>query len=627
MKDLRQYVRKILSENLLGEEYPTSFNMEFFKGLKSFAQRIQYCEQLLQRISSGSSRIVYKIDEHKVLKLAKNSKGIAQNEVEINYSKYPDISSVIAQVFDSEENYLWVEMELARKVSVGDFKRITGYSFKDYCTAIHNYGNDVHGTRNSYKMDIDKAIVDSMWEDEFVYKIFDFIGNYQLPIGDLMRLSSYGIVHRGGSDAIVLIDFGLTQDVQSTHYSSKKMAYENFKSFLKNTLKETFETNINDNFWKWFSGSKVIDSKGNPLPVHHGTSKKFSSFNIKKSAQPVIWFASNKGAIESGDVGAAGSGHIMDLYVSLKNPAGWKEYEQYGLGQLHSMGYDGAILPDPDGTFTGFVFEPSQLKSVANKGEWDTSNKNIFKEDEGRQLGKSLATQMNTPYVTIYRAAPMTANEFFDKDYITLSKKFAIEHAENNHVYHDEPYHVIQALVSTKNVYDAYNPGEYFYSGPNKKAKEIYISKGPDEYEGWEDNLNEVENNIWVQGGIILIKGEKLEDGTQKLFATHIDNLNQHGRTKVDNTPGQAAKMVTLTGELYRLVLEEGKLKTYRVDWSNEKSLTKTLKFYGQRYHVVLNNNKTPLHWETLKYRYMPDVVNHLGFTILETPNIKWSLK
>lgn len=111
----------------------------------------------------------------------------------------------------------------------------------------------------------------------------------------------------------------------------------------------------------------------------------------------------------------------------------------------------------------------------------------INKNSDDRKLGKSLESQFATPFVTIYRAAPMSSNEFFDKDYVTLSKKFAIEHAENNHIYHEEPQHVIQAIVSTKNVFDAYNQGEYFYSGPNKKAREIYITKG-EEFEG----LNEV---------------------------------------------------------------------------------------------------------------------------------------
>ena len=60
--------------------YPVSFNMAEFKTLTTFSERIRYCQTRLQRISSGSARIVYKIDNEKVLKLAKNRKGIAQNE-------------------------------------------------------------------------------------------------------------------------------------------------------------------------------------------------------------------------------------------------------------------------------------------------------------------------------------------------------------------------------------------------------------------------------------------------------------------------------------------------------------------------------------------------------------------
>lgn len=134
---------------------------------------------------------------------------------------------------------------------------------------------------------------------------------------------------------------------------------------------------LNDAFKFWFKDSKVVRD-GQPLMVHHGTGKKFRKFNIKKSVQPIIWFTSSKGSIEAGEVGAAGHGHIMDLYISMQNPAGWNEYEKYGLGQLESMGYDGAILPDPDGKFDGFVFNPNQIKSVYNDGTWDADDNNIY---------------------------------------------------------------------------------------------------------------------------------------------------------------------------------------------------------------------------------------------------------
>jgi len=113
------HIRKIIRENLeeiLNEDYPSSFDMEEFKKLTSFAARIRYCEEHLQRISSGSSRIVYKIDDEKVLKLAKNKKGLAQNEIEVMYGQSYDLESTVAHVFEHDENYLWVEMELARKV-------------------------------------------------------------------------------------------------------------------------------------------------------------------------------------------------------------------------------------------------------------------------------------------------------------------------------------------------------------------------------------------------------------------------------------------------------------------------------------------------------------------------------
>lgn len=206
-------------ENELTEDYPSTFDMDKFKSLTSFASRVNYCEEHLQRISSGSSRIVYKIDDEKVLKLAKNKKGLAQNEVESEFSGYYDISDIVARVFDVDPDNLWVEMELARKLTKGNFKQITGFNWEDYVKVIHNYGVDhLYGGRG-FKYDIDKTIVEEMWENEFTYGILTFIGGYEIPTGDLIRISTYGVVKRGGEDSIVMIDYGLTSDVYSSYYS------------------------------------------------------------------------------------------------------------------------------------------------------------------------------------------------------------------------------------------------------------------------------------------------------------------------------------------------------------------------------------------------------------------------
>lgn len=206
-------------ETLMGEEYPQSFNMDEFKRLSSFNARIQYCNQHLKRISSGSSRIVYMIDNEKVLKLAKNKKGLAQNEVEIDYSGYYDLKPILARVFDYDENHLWVEMELAQKVTANIFKRVTALDFNGFSEALSYHYRELNpqkfGGRNFRKPDD----MDLYWENEFGLDILSFMGGYDIPAGDLTKLSTYGLVKREGQDSIVIIDYGLTNDVYDNYYS------------------------------------------------------------------------------------------------------------------------------------------------------------------------------------------------------------------------------------------------------------------------------------------------------------------------------------------------------------------------------------------------------------------------
>lgn len=147
-------------------------------------------------------------------------------------------------------------------------------------------------------------------------------------------------------------------------------------------------------FKNWFGDSKVLDNEGAPLVVHHGTAKKFSSFNFRNAAQKIIWFTDDIKAIEEGNVGAAGKGHIHNLYAKIEKPAGWKEYDKYTLDELQARGYDGVILPDSDGKINGFVFEPEQLKSVENKGTFSPDTANIY--NQGKRGSITLGDARNT---------------------------------------------------------------------------------------------------------------------------------------------------------------------------------------------------------------------------------------
>jgi len=201
----------------IDEDYPLSWDIEEFKNLKSFNKRIKYCEQNLQRISSGTSRIVYKIDETKVLKLAKNEKGIAQNKTEINFSEDYLWDMVVAKLFDYDEDGLWVEMELARKVTTSIWNNIVGVPIDIFRDGTRFMEQQKGSLKTLYRLK-EPERMEELYENDFTSTILDLIANYDVGSGDFGKLSTYGLVNRDGKDEIVIIDYGLTNEVYDSYY-------------------------------------------------------------------------------------------------------------------------------------------------------------------------------------------------------------------------------------------------------------------------------------------------------------------------------------------------------------------------------------------------------------------------
>lgn len=130
-------------------------------------------------------------------------------------------------------------------------------------------------------------------------------------------------------------------------------------------------------FKRWWRDGKLVDAEDNPVMVYHGTTKAFDRVDPEKGAMGTFWFGSDKGAIERGESGAASAREVMPLYVRIEKPAGWAEYDKYSVGELEALGYDGVVLPEKDGSFTGFVWKPTQVKSAFNRGTWDPEDPRI----------------------------------------------------------------------------------------------------------------------------------------------------------------------------------------------------------------------------------------------------------
>lgn len=225
---------KLLKKNL-NEDYPSNWDVEYFKTLKSFNDRIKYCKENLQQIGSGTSRIAYKINEQKVLKLAKNKKGIAQNRVEVGFSNDSYFNTIVAEILNYDDDFLWVEMELARKVTPTIFKNISGFEFEDFADAINYYYHDSQG-KSTFDLHIPNNY-DEMWENDFVYNYFNVIGGYShLPIGDFLRLSSYGLVKRDYGDDIVLVDYGLDSEVLKMYNKNINESIDDYRKWKRKNV-------------------------------------------------------------------------------------------------------------------------------------------------------------------------------------------------------------------------------------------------------------------------------------------------------------------------------------------------------------------------------------------------------
>jgi hypothetical protein len=131
-------------------------------------------------------------------------------------------------------------------------------------------------------------------------------------------------------------------------------------------------------FRRWFGDSKVVDSKGKPLAVYHGTNADFAEF--KGGVAEGIWFAADPEY--AGIHGKA----VMPVYLKASNPYELtaKQWSSMPPGTLspdaaRARGHDAWVLRDKDGVGDVFVvFEPEQIKSATgNRGAFDPANPDI----------------------------------------------------------------------------------------------------------------------------------------------------------------------------------------------------------------------------------------------------------
>ncbi len=177
------------------------------ENLETFQERINYAKKHLKHLSSGSSRVVYETPQHTILKLAKNDRGIAQNEAESN----PKMKSkFINKVKSAAKNHEWVHMEYRNKITAKEFEEMTDIPFKEFGEAI-KYGLKELTSKPDRKEPTNFPTISKTQ----IYKEFVRLGKeFKLMPGDMARISSFG-EHDGHP---ILLDAGLTKPIFDEFY-------------------------------------------------------------------------------------------------------------------------------------------------------------------------------------------------------------------------------------------------------------------------------------------------------------------------------------------------------------------------------------------------------------------------
>lgn len=202
---------------------PDDWDKSKFTSNTPFAQRVRHAEERAKKLGTGSSRIAFEIEYEgrpTVLKIAKNKKGIAQNDYETQmFSDWfvTGLDITIPMIDHDEENDTptWLHVEKAEKMKPSQFKQFfDGMGASDMMDCV-NYLVGKEPSRYHISDEKKERYNELYEENEYIISLVDLIGNYDISPGDFNYLANWGVY----KNQPVIIDIGASTEVMSSHYS------------------------------------------------------------------------------------------------------------------------------------------------------------------------------------------------------------------------------------------------------------------------------------------------------------------------------------------------------------------------------------------------------------------------
>lgn len=232
-----------------------SFNWKEFKKIKGWPEdyeksQVEYARKNLEAIGQGSGRNVFILSSRYALKVAKNSRGIAQNKSEIELSKNPIFKDSLPKIYKVGENASYIVVDIVRPLKrYMEFKDLTGIDWTSFEKILWTYRRvrSADNIKTSIEEQIEKYEYNIKNYEEvgrskegnrftpeklkklvkeltisledlskpFMEDIIFLLDNSDLVVGDLFIIGHWGKTPDG---RVVLLDYGLTEEIFDTHY-------------------------------------------------------------------------------------------------------------------------------------------------------------------------------------------------------------------------------------------------------------------------------------------------------------------------------------------------------------------------------------------------------------------------
>lgn len=221
-------------------DYKDKINYFFENGYK-------YCVKMLgEPIGKGSARFVFQIDDTRVLKLATNMKGVAQNKSEVMiYQQAPNKTFMPIVYNDSDmENYFYVISEYVLPAEEKDFEMVLGVPFYTLVEIFSNY----------YRGDEIEKYEEYLPKIRHLLQYFTEMSKIGVNTHDWFNLENWGLTKRNGKTIMVTLDNGLTNNVANNFYRNKSV-FDGDNEFLdmmgyENNYRQDREQQIDKRFSK-----------------------------------------------------------------------------------------------------------------------------------------------------------------------------------------------------------------------------------------------------------------------------------------------------------------------------------------------------------------------------------------